>query len=66
MKTIGHLVAVGIDLAEFALDGIENEFRPIISPMIVTALLTDRTASYYETYTKHNLKYRRYYRQFEY
>ena len=66
LKTIGHEDAVVIDLAEFALDGIENEFRPIISPMIVTALLTDRTASYYETYTKHNLKYRRYYRQFEY
>ena len=34
--------------------------------MILTALVTERLASYYETYTKHNLAYRRYYRQFEY
>ena len=66
LKKIGHEDSVVIDLAEFALDGIDKEFRPIISPMIVTALLTDRLASYYETYTKHNLNYRRYYRQFEY
>ena len=66
LKKIGHEDAVIIDLAEFALDGVDNEFRPIYSPMITTALLTDRMASYYETYTKHNLAYRRYYRQFEY
>ena len=66
LKKIGHEDAVVIDLAEFALDGVDKEFRPIYSPMITTALLTDRMASYYETYTKHNLNYRRYYRQFEY
>ena len=66
LKKIEHKETVVIDLAEFALDGVDKEFRSIMSPMIATALLTDRTASYYETYTKHNLAYRRYYRQFGY
>ncbi len=66
LKKIGHEDAVIIDLAEYAIDGVAPEFRSIISPMIVTALLTDQLASHYETYTKHNLAYRRYYRQFEY
>lgn len=55
-----------IDMAEFALDGVDSQFRSLVGPMIATSLLTDRTASYYETYTKHNLAYRRYYRQFDY
>ena len=66
LKQIEHKETVVIDTAEFALDGVDKEFRPIFTPMIVTALLTDRVASYYETYTKHNLQYRRYYRQFKY
>lgn len=57
---------VVIDTAEYAIDGLDPEFRMIVSPMILTALVTERLASYYETYTKHNLAYRRYYRQFEY
>lgn len=57
---------VVFDTAEYALDGIDDEFRFIVSPMIATSLVTERLASYYETYTKHNLNYRRYYRQFEY
>lgn len=57
---------VVVDTAEYALDGVDNEFRFIVSPMIATSLLTERLASYYETYTKHNLNYRRYYRQFDY
>lgn len=55
-----------IDTAEYALDGIDDEFRVLVSPMITSALLTERLAVHYETFTKHNLKYRRYYRQFEY
>lgn len=57
---------VVIDTAEYAIDGLDEEFRCIVSPMIATSLVTERLASYYETYTKHNLNYRRYYRQFEY
>lgn len=57
---------VVIDTAEYALDGIDDEFRVLVSPMITSALLTERLARHYETFTKHNLKYRRYYRQIEY
>ena len=64
-KKVSDNVVV-FDTAEYALDGVDDEFRVIVSPMIATAILTERLASYYETYTKHNLNYRRYYRQFEY
>ena len=37
LKKIGHEDAVVIDLAEFALDGVDKEFRPIYSPMITTS-----------------------------
>ncbi|TDW16391.1 fructoselysine-6-phosphate deglycase [Breznakia blatticola] len=57
---------VVFDTQEYALDGIDDEFRVIVSPMIATSVLTERLAAHYETYTKHNLNYRRYYRQFEY
>ncbi|WP_413527600.1 SIS domain-containing protein [Marinilactibacillus psychrotolerans] len=55
-----------LDTQEFAFDGIDPEFRELIVPWIVTSLLTERLAAHYEVYTKHNLQYRRYYRQFEY
>lgn len=62
-----HGKLVVIDTAEYAIDGLDPEFRMIVSPMILTCMIvTERLASYYETYTKHNLAYRRYYRQFEY
>ncbi len=64
-KKVSDNVVV-FDTAEYALDGVDDEFRVIVSPMIATAILTERLACYYETYTKHNLNYRRYYRQFEY
>ena len=57
---------VVIDTAEFAVDGLDSQFRTIVSPLILTALASERMASHYETVTKHNLKYRRYYRQFDY
>ncbi|MFM2487767.1 hypothetical protein ABW365_04865 [Enterococcus avium] len=44
----------------------DAEFRELIVPWIVTSLLTERLAAHYEVYTKHNLEYRRYYRQFDY
>lgn len=55
-----------IDTAEFAIPGLDDEFRVIVSPWILTVLVTDRLARYYETVTKHNLNYRRYYHQFDY
>ncbi|MDO4436424.1 MAG: SIS domain-containing protein [Coriobacteriaceae bacterium] len=55
-----------IDTAEFAIPGLDPEFRVIVSPWILTVLVTDRIARHYETVTKHNLKYRRYYHQFDY
>ena len=65
-KLIGHEDVIVVDLASFEVEGVDKEFRPLISPMLLTGLLTNRAASYYETYTKHNLDYRRYYRQFDY
>ena len=55
-----------IDTAEFAIPGLDDDFRVIVSPWILTVLVTDRLARYYETVTKHNLNYRRYYHQFDY
>ena len=55
-----------IDTAEYAIPGLDPEFRVIVSPWILTVLMTDRLGRYYETVTKHNLKYRRYYHQFDY
>lgn len=57
---------VVIDTAEYAIPGLDPEFRVIVSPWILTVLVTDRLARHYETVTKHNLKYRRYYHQFDY
>ena len=58
--------AVIIDTKDYILDGIDDEFRVICSPMIITALLTERLAIHYEQNTGHSLEFRRYYRQFEY
>ena len=55
-----------IDTAEYAIPGLDDDFRVIVSPWILTVLATDRMARHYETVTKHNLKYRRYYHQFDY
>jgi len=57
---------VVIDTAEYAIPGLDPEFRVIVSPWILSSLITDRLATYYETVTKHNLAYRRYYHQFDY
>ena len=55
-----------IDTKDFALEGIDDEFRVICSPMILTSIVTERLAAHYELNTGHSLKFRRYYRQFEY
>lgn len=55
-----------IDTRDFRLEGIDEDFRVICSPMILTALVTERLAAHYELNTGHSLKFRRYYRQFDY
>lgn len=55
-----------IDTAEYALPGLDPEFRPLTSIWILSSLVTDRLSAYYELATKHNLDYRRYYHQFDY
>ncbi|MDD6310692.1 MAG: SIS domain-containing protein [Firmicutes bacterium] len=55
-----------IDTKDYVLQGIDDEFRVICSPMILTALVTERLAAHYELNTGHSLKFRRYYRQFDY
>lgn len=57
---------VVIDTAEYAISGLDEEFRPLVSPMIAAATLHERLSKHYERVTKHNLAYRRYYRQFSY
>lgn len=57
---------VVVDTAEYAIRGLDSEFRAIVSPWVLSVLVTDRLGRYYETVTKHNLKYRRYYHQFDY
>lgn len=54
------------DTKEYTFEGIDDEFRRICSPMIVTSLLTERLAALYELSTGHDLDFRRYYRQFAY
>lgn len=55
-----------IDTAEYGIPGLDDEFRVIVSPWILSVLTTDRLSAHYELVTKHNLKYRRYYHQFDY
>lgn len=55
-----------IDTAEYAISGLDGEFRPLVSPMIAATTLHERLSKHYERITKHNLAYRRYYRQFTY
>lgn len=55
-----------IDTAEYAIPGLDDDFRVIVSPWILSVLTTDRLVRNYELVTKHNLKYRRYYHQFDY
>lgn len=58
--------AVIIDTKDYELEGIDDDFRVICSPMIITAILTERLAAHYELNTGHSLEFRRYYRQFQY
>ena len=57
---------VVIDTKDFALDGIDDKFHWFLSPLIMNTILTERLAIHFEANTKHDLSYRRYYRQFDY
>lgn len=63
---IGNPDVTVIDTAEYAIPGLDEEFRVIVSPWILSSLVTDRFTAHYETVTKHNRRYRRYYHQFDY
>lgn len=55
-----------IDPKQYELTGIDDKYRWILAPLVVTTLLVDRLGFHYEKYTEHDLDIRRYYRQFEY
>lgn len=55
-----------IDPQAFPLAGIDDEFRWIVAPCVVSTLLVDRLAAHFEQQTGHDLDIRRYYRQFDY
>ncbi len=55
-----------IDPKKYELEGIDDEYRWILAPLIVSTLLVDRLGFHYEKYTGHDLDIRRYYRQFDY
>ncbi|EFE07417.1 SIS domain-containing protein [Citrobacter youngae] len=57
---------VVIDPAQYPMPGIDDAFRWIMAPCLVSTLLVDRLAAHFEHYTGHSLDIRRYYRQFEY
>lgn len=59
-----HLVIV--DVKEYMIEGIDEDFAPFVAPIISTALLNGRLSKHFEANTGHDLDMRRYYRQFEY
>lgn len=63
-KITDHLVV--IDPREYPLDGIDDAFRWLLAPCVVSTMLVDRLAAHFEHYTGHDLNIRRYYRQFDY
>lgn len=57
---------VVFDTKDYALTNIDDEFRVIVQPMILTTILNGRLALHFEANTNHSLDIRRYYRQFDY
>lgn len=55
-----------IDTADYKLQGIDDEFRVILSPIIFNTITRGRLAYHFEEQTGHDLEFRRYYRQFAY
>lgn len=65
IKTYGKKYVI-FDPKEYALEGIDECFRWILAPAVISTMLVDRLAAHMEAHTKHDLDYRRYYRQFDY
>ncbi|MFW0765373.1 SIS domain-containing protein [Trabulsiella odontotermitis] len=63
-KITDHLIV--LDPRDYPLASIDDEFRWILAPCIISTLLVDRLAAHFEHYTGHDLNIRRYYRQFDY
>lgn len=63
-KITDHLVV--IDPRDYPLNGIDDAFRWVMAPCVVSTLLVDRLAAHFEHHTGHDLNIRRYYRQFDY
>ena len=57
---------VVVDIKDYQIDGIDEEFAPLVSPLLSTALLNGRLSKHFEANTGHDLDVRRYYRQFDY
>jgi len=57
---------VVFDPRDYTLAGIDDAFRWLLAPCVISTLLVDRLAAHFEHYTGHSLDIRRYYRQFEY
>lgn len=55
-----------IDLADFEIENFDEEFKYMLTPMIVETLTTDRLAKHFENLSGHSLDLRRFYRQMEY
>lgn len=53
------------DTRDYELAGIDDKFRGLFSPLVVSALY-ERIAAHFEDQLKHPLEIRRYYRRFEY
>lgn len=55
-----------LDPRDYDLVGIDQSFRWILAPAVISTILVDRLAAHMEAHTNHDLDYRRYYRQFDY
>lgn len=65
LKKYGKKLVI-IDTKDYKLDGIDDEFRVILSPIIFNTITRGRLAYHFEEQTGHDLELRRYYRQFAY
>lgn len=54
---------VVVDIKDYQIGGIEEEFGSLVSPLFCTALLNGHLSKRFEANTGHNLNMRHYYRQ---
>lgn len=55
-----------LDTKDFIFSGIDEKYRVMLTPAILSSVLDERLAFWYHMYRGHDLNFRRYYRQFEY